>query len=223
MKILIIIIILGVFLTSCYDNTLVDPGKGYSNLIVKVLNKEKLPAKNAEVVIKKFIGNSYEQNEALPFIKDSTNNDGELKTKLLEGEYLIEARIYKSLAYYSDVKALQMIGGLDRNFELSPYNNVGKLSFIIQNSKRKNISNINVSLISIVFEFPKKNLNDYLSYDFLTSTTDTSGQVTFNDIPDNYSFGLVVFYNDSLFYSPLKTFEAIPNYEDNSTVIICPF
>ncbi|MFH1052388.1 MAG: hypothetical protein V1779_15815 [bacterium] len=223
MKTFILFICFGIVLVSCYDNILVDPRRGYSNLKIKVFNKDNSPAGGSKVLIKMYLGRgSVEQDNAPTIVDDSTDMNGEFSTKLLEGEYIIETRIYYGYAYYSTSNGIQMIGGLDRYRELRPYDNVGQITFLIQNSKGQPVPDINIVLLSKIYK-NKVKFNDYLKLFFMSGKTDTSGRIIFNEVPNKYIFGLIIYRNDSLFYTSSVGYSTSSLYDDNINKVFINF
>ncbi len=223
MKAYIIIFLVEIILVSCYDNTLVDPGRGYSNLTIKVFNRDNSPAVGSKVLIKMYLGRgSIEQEKAPTIVDDSTDVNGEFSTKLLEGEYIIETRIFHGFAYYSTYDGIQMIGGLNRNRDLRPFNNVGQISFSIQNSQGKPVPDINIALLSKIYKNRVK-FDDYLNLFFMSGKTDTSGAITFKEVPNNYIFGLIIYRNDSLYYPSSVGFSTSSLYDNQINKVYINF
>ena len=214
MKIIFLIIILSLVQASCYNNTLVDPGRLRCNLKIKVYGRDNIPAKSAHISASSGIG--------VAVADDSTGTNGEFNTQLLEGEYIVWAYIYDGPVYYSASKSIQLISGIDRVCELRPYNNAGKITFAIFDKSKNPIQGIYVDLLSKTFSDGNYTLKDYKAFSYKSAITDAAGKVSFQDLPYYYAFGIVVYKNDSTFYN-VQIGYVSEYYQESIYSIDCPF
>jgi hypothetical protein len=194
MKMIILIIAIALIMTSCYDETIVDPTKVESKLTVTVYGNDNLPVKYAKVKIRTEYG-----NEGYIF-DDSTDIDGKLSVLLLEGNYFVEAKINTGKVYFFDSKYLQIIGGINKSSELRPYKNIGDIERVIWDSKHKPIPGINVTLLTKVLNYTTTYTFEYCSeFAYITTVSDTKGMVTFKNVPKGYVFGVLLYKDESLY------------------------
>lgn len=216
MKYLLLILTL-VIITSCYDNKLVQPGRGYANLTIKVFDANNLPLMGAYVTISTY---NYSSGGSIQIVNDSTNNSGEYKTILLEGEYWISVRAKSGLVYFSSGDALQMVGGFDRVREYRPFQNMGELGLQIVNNNNVPIKNINVGLLSRTFGNGSYTFADFMAYKYVETTTNDSGIARFDGLPLNYTFGAIVYTSSTNFYVPRSYAFGSSNYNNGYLSIL---
>lgn len=191
MKILSFIIALSFVVSSCYDRTLIEPGRLVGNIKIKVYGKDNLPAKNARVIINpEYFGS---------FFDDSTDSNGEYSVQLLDGEYSVKTIVYDGKLCYSSLNNLIVIGGLDRVCEYWPYKNQDYLYIKVLNNKNNPWAGLNVALLYKDFSNNELTYQYYIKYQFKAGVTDSSGRVLFQNIPLGSNYSAIIYIDDTTF------------------------
>ncbi|TAL68471.1 MAG: hypothetical protein EPN82_10800 [Bacteroidetes bacterium] len=176
-----------------YNNTIDNKAK----ITVKIFKRDGTPMSGASLIIY----NGLNCNYSSKIIEDATNNEGEFKTTLIEGLYSISCQIPEGSLYFSDQRNFMAIGGENLSVPLKPFEQIGNLNFICYKNYNPfvPIANINVALLTKSFnsqELKKMTLNDLLIYKHESKMTDSSGFVSFNNLPLYFTFSVVIYYDE---------------------------
>lgn len=186
----ILYLLFTLFLSSCYDNTLVEPCTQKTNLKIIVYGRNGELLGNARIYINK---------ESKEIITDSTGSNGEYNTVLTEGIYYIKVRANAFPFYYSAEDYTLLIGGIDKIKKYRPFDNIGKASFYVQNKEMKPVSGLNITILSKYFAISGLPFDEYMKYGYLTGTTDSTGRITFDNLPLGNQSISVVYYKKEPF------------------------
>lgn len=188
MKKIIYLIFLFSFLISCNEQILIDVYKR-----VNVKFKVNTDSKTKYDSISYFFYNS--SGVTLP----KTTFEDNMDIDLFPGAYSITVKAYTGGLYFTQNSTLLVFNDSKNYFEFNPLLNTGTISIKCENKMGENLSNINVALLT---KYPKDNYLFYESMNLVykSGKTDQNGIITFNDVPNEYRFGIIYYIDDKLYY-----------------------
>ncbi|MBI5218327.1 MAG: carboxypeptidase regulatory-like domain-containing protein [Bacteroidia bacterium] len=226
MKILITLLVASFFFFGCKKEEIKMPDNmnvtlsSSGSLKVKVVDISNNPLANAKVIINQAATGGYKLFEG------TTDNTGLCNVgALLENTYNYVAEVVYNNKKYGENQYFQIIAGHEKNLEVCPLTNVGKLSVTAIDLSQNPISNLKVALIPYFDAGGSMSFTALTNIAIQTETTNSEGKVSFNDIPADYGYYsgyLLLFYYDSTHYQFISNQAHIvtKNNETSATVTV---
>ncbi|NDW09919.1 carboxypeptidase-like regulatory domain-containing protein [Dysgonomonas sp. 520] len=183
-------------LFSCEDNDeLTITINEISSLEIKVVDKDKKPLENADVILT-------DVRTQTIILNETTDNTGICKLdKILQGTYKCIVRAKKDGVTYQVSSVFQTFAKDKKVVEYSPFSNVGNIN-IIATTEGVPVADFTKYTVAVVsYNYSIRYVDEIKRYAQFTTNLDKDGKVQISDVPADNSYKVYIYKGDDIYAS----------------------